>query len=420
MLLKSDICGLQLLTLCDVSVSLSSCRAVWSSKFTSDGLRIMTGSDDFTVRMWDLPTGKGLLALTDAKDYIRAQAPSPSSKHVWCAGSYDRTARVYDLRTKKVLFSLDHGSQIDDVLILPGGVRAVTVGGTDVKVWDFFTGGRLISKLSNHAKAVTSCVVHPSGDRLLTAGLDGQIKVQNLTSFEVSAAMYYPSPIVSLAISHDGKRIGTGSTDGTAEIRVAKGFKEDLPRSAPGGGLKERQFEGWGGGFEKPRREGPRPGSRRYFDRGAFSKADDEDVVVDFKRQGTGASYDRFLRSFSYGKALEAAVKTKDSAIVVSVIEELASRKALRNALVGCSDEAVEEQLQLILRNIDLPAYTARLTQLLNVILDVHGKDFGQGEFADELLNRIFSKVKDEVKIGRQLNRLQGSLAMIMNVASIN
>ncbi len=380
----------------------------------------MTGSDDFTVKMWDLPTGRDLFTLTEAKDYIRAQAPSPSSKHVWCVGSYDRTARVYDLRSKEVLFSLDHGSQVDDVLILPGGVRAVTVGGTDVKVWDFFTGGRLVSKLSNHAKAVTCSVVHPSGDRLLTAGLDGQIKVQDLMSFEVSAAIYYPSPIVSLAISPDGKRIGTGSMDGTAEIRVTKGFQEDLPRPAPGGGLKERQFEGWGGGFEKPKREGPRPGSRRYFSRGAFSKADAGDVVVDFQRRGKTAAYDRYLRSFSHAKALGAAVETKDAAVVVSVVEELAARRALRNAVGGCTEQGIEDQLRLILKNIDLPVYTARLTQLLNVILDVHGQDFGQGEFVDELLSRICSKVKDVVKIGRQLSRLQGSLEVIMNVASTN
>lgn len=367
--------------------------------------------------MWDLPTGKSLLTLTDAKDYIRAQCPSPASKHMWCVGSYDRIARVYDLRTREILFTLDHGSQIDDVVILPGGVRAVTVGGTDVKVWDFFSGGRLVSKLSNHAKAVTSCAVHPSGDRLLTAGLDGQIKVQDMANFDVGATMYYPSPIVSLAISPDGKRVGTGCMDGIAEVRVRKAVREDVPAPGVGIGRKERQFEGWGGGFEKPRREGPRPGSRRYFDRGGFTKPDAGDVVVQQTSRAKSKAYDRYLRKFEFAKALKAAVGTKDTAVVVSVVEELSARKSLRNAVVGCTDEAIEDQLHLIVKNIDLPLYTTRLTQLLNVILDVHGGDFGKGDFGDELLRRIHRKVKEQVQIGRELSRLQGGLEVVMNVA---
>lgn len=395
----------------------NTCSAVCTSKFSTDGLRVFTGSDDFSVRMWDLPTGKCMATLRNSTDYVRAQAYSPASKHVWCVGSYDRKARVYDLMSNEVVFTLDHGAQIDDMVMLPGGVRAVTVGGTHVKVWDFLTGGRCQYRLSNHAKAVTCCALYPSNDRLLTGGLDGQVKVHDLSSFRVSAAMYYDEAILSLAISADGKRIGTGSLNGCAEVRVAKSFQKDLPPVPVHGGLKERQFEGWGGGFQKHQPTGPKPGTRRYFERGAYAKPHEDDVIIGGKPLKAMKPYDRYLRSFSHGRALEAAAKTKDPAVVVSVIEELASRKALSNAMESCSEEAIEHQLFVIKKNIDLPVYTGRMIALLNILLDARGGGFGEGEPRDDLVIQILKKVRKLVELGRSLTQLEGMLQMLTTVS---
>ena len=395
--------------------------AVWSSKFTADGLRVMSGSDDSTVRLWDLASEKSLRIFDDAKDYVRAQAPSPAAKHIWMAGSYDRQARIYDVRKKDaIVCELDHGSQVDDVAILPGGLRAVTVGGTCLKVWDLLS-GRLEYRVSNHAKAVTSVVVHPEDDRLLTAGLDGQVKVLSLATFKVCAAMYYQGAIISLGISPDGKRIGTGTMEGVAEIRVAKAFTHDLPYAPPDGGLKEKPFEGWGSGFAKEnQRKGPRAGTRRYFNRGAFSKPDDDDVVVVAPKYAeTKMLYDRYLRSFSYGLALGAAAKTRDAAILVSVVEELASRRGLRNAVISCSEEGLLDSLHITVKNIDLPQFTGRLTDFVNIVLDVREADIGSSEKLMELVKRILVKVKSEVNVGKELQELEGLMDCARHIANV-
>lgn len=381
---------------------------------------MISGSDDSTVRMWDLPTGQNIFTIRDATDYVRAQAPSPASKHVWCVGSYDRSARVYDLRTRKALFTLDHGHQIDDVLILPGGARAITVGGPDVKVWDFFAGARLMSRLSNHAKAVTCCAAHPVSERLLTGGLDGQIKVHDLTAFDVTAVVYYQGPIVSVAVSPDGERLGTGRADGVAEIRVTKGFDRRVRQALPGAALKERQFEGWGRGFEKPPRDEPHPGTRRYFERGAKAKPAEDDVVVRTRSRGVKMAHDRHLRAFAYAKALDAAVFTHKPEVLLSVVDELIARKALRNAVSGLDSGQLGALLKVVKRYIDLPHFTGRLSQVCNVILDVHADAFGRGSKNDVLLKLILKKVRNEVGVRREMSRLQGCLECIMNVAEMH
>lgn len=381
----------------------------------------MSGSDDATVRLWDLTSQKCLRTFEDAGDYVRAQSQSPTSKHIWLAGSYDRQARLYDVRKDNPLIcELDHGSQIDDVAILPGGLRAVTVGGTCVKVWDLLS-GRVEYRVSNHAKAVTSCVVHPDNDRLITAGLDGQVKVLSLATFKVCAAMYYQGAIVSLGISPDGKRIGTGTMEGDAEIRVARDFKSDLPYAPPDGGLKVKPFEGWGGGFAKrnaPR--GPKPGTRRYFHRGAFSKPDEDDVVVGtFNRSRSGRLYDKYLRSFSYGLALSAAAETRSAPVIISVVEELASRQGLQAAVTSCSETSIVGCMTTIMKNIDLPQYSARLTDLLNIILDLRGEEIGASDDLCELQNKIFVKVKHQVKMSKDLQEVEGLLDCVRQIASV-
>ena len=59
-------------------------------------------------------------------------------------------------------------------------------------VWDVLGGGRLLARLSNHQKTVTSLAVSPlagpassAAPRLLTGSLDGHIKIFELDQFKV-------------------------------------------------------------------------------------------------------------------------------------------------------------------------------------------------------------------------------------------
>ena len=61
----------------------------------------------------------------------------------------------------------------------------VSVGGTEVRVWDLLGGGRLLRRLSNHQKTVVAVRLSPragpdteAAPRLLTGSLDGHVKVR--------------------------------------------------------------------------------------------------------------------------------------------------------------------------------------------------------------------------------------------------
>lgn len=66
----------------------------------------------------------------------------------------------------------------------PKGSLLVSVGGTSVCVWDMVGGGRLLKKLTNFQKTVTTVKLSPmagpdsaAAPRLLTGSLDGHVKV---------------------------------------------------------------------------------------------------------------------------------------------------------------------------------------------------------------------------------------------------
>src|ERR1700704_1469144 len=69
---------------------------VRSVAFSPDGHRIVSSSDDETIRVWDTETGEVVLGpLQGHRGYVRSVAFSPDGHRI-VSGSDDRTLRVWD------------------------------------------------------------------------------------------------------------------------------------------------------------------------------------------------------------------------------------------------------------------------------------------------------------------------------------
>ena len=118
-------------------------------------------------------------------------------------------ARVWDVATGRELLALDHGtSGITDVAFSPDGMRLATAGDHVAKTWDVATGRELLT-FASHTDAVTKVSFSPDGRQLTTASFDGKVMIWNASTGAALLTLPVEAGQVNwFSFSPDGKRIG--------------------------------------------------------------------------------------------------------------------------------------------------------------------------------------------------------------------
>ena len=229
-------------------------NAVRSTEWLQNGLQFISGSDDSTIKLWDLATQEVLytspvgrsekgghtdyvryrlvfdlhnypsLIIDNRFDYIiyiiRSVARNPMSSDVFVSASYDHSAILWDARQKREVYRYQHEHPVEKCLVSPSGTLLFTAASNEVKVWDLISGGKLLHTFSNHQKNITSLALNEGATRLLSGGLDGHVKIYNLQLLQVRHGIKYKSPILSVNMTKDNKKLIVGHIDGTLITRL--------------------------------------------------------------------------------------------------------------------------------------------------------------------------------------------------------
>jgi WD40 repeat protein len=224
---------------------------VYSAAFSPDGKRIVTGSADKTIRIWNAESGEELkrigktvmvfgasVNLSGHTDRIYSVTLSPDGKKI-LSGSWDNTTRIWDAETGKELKKMKHASSVFSVAFSPDGKKVVT-GGRDkiVRIWDAETGKEL-KKLEGHTDCVSYVVFSPDGKQVFTWGYDRTTRTWDADTdsanfgMELKKVTEYTGLLPFIAFSPNGKKVvmrsfdeDTTATASILDAEVGKEWKE--------------------------------------------------------------------------------------------------------------------------------------------------------------------------------------------------
>jgi WD40 repeat protein/serine/threonine protein kinase len=204
---------------------------VASAGLSPDGTRAVTGSWDRTAKIWDAATGKVLVKIPALHEgYINSACFSPDGGRV-LTGSDDGTARLWNANTGEPLEVVlrGHAGPIHQALFSPDGKTILTVSGDkSARLWDAVSGEPVKPPLTGHEWAVRCAAFSDDGKFIITGSDDNRAIIWNLATGDKLPLEGHTSAVTAVALSPDGRRALTGSQDNLAKLWDAATGKEIL------------------------------------------------------------------------------------------------------------------------------------------------------------------------------------------------
>ena len=200
-----------------------------SSVFSPDaeGKWVLTASDDGTAKLWDAKTGQMVKTLEGHADRVRHAEFSADGKLIVTSSS-DKTAWLWDVATSKPITKLQgHEWAVLFAQFSPDGSKIITASeDNSARIWDVKTGQQL-HVLAGHTARVTAVAFAPTGNRAVTASQDGTVKLWDTnTEKEILTLDGHTREVTAVTFSPDGKYVLTGSQDGRAILWLAVGWEQ--------------------------------------------------------------------------------------------------------------------------------------------------------------------------------------------------
>ena len=183
---------------------------------TPDDHFAISGSDDHTLRIWDLRTGALHRALTGHAGWVRALAVSPDGAQL-VSGSDDRTGILWDVASGALQRRLEgHEGIVRCVCFAPPSAVLTASDDGTLRLWSSLDGA-LLRVLPGHSAWVRSASV--SAGLALSGGYDRTARLWDLRSGECLALLQgHPGWIRQVALSPDGATAVTASYDATLRV----------------------------------------------------------------------------------------------------------------------------------------------------------------------------------------------------------
>ena len=196
--------------------------SVNSIAMSPDGQTLASGSQDRTVSLWNLKTGKRIFTYFGQAGEVFTTAISPDGKML-VAGGFDNKISGWRLDTKELICSFfaqnspySHSGFVSSVAFSRDRrILASASGDKTIRLWGGYT-GEFKRTLNGHSDTIWSIAISPDSQTLVSGSADKTISIWSLGSLAQTRILSgHTSWVTSVAISPDGNTLASGSTDGT-------------------------------------------------------------------------------------------------------------------------------------------------------------------------------------------------------------
>ena len=193
--------------------------SVISVAFSPNGQTIASGSSDGMIRLWDLagnPIGNPFQGHSDS---VNSVAFSPNGQMIVSSSRDGGTIRLWNLTGNPIseIFQGYAGS-VMSVTLSPDG-QTIVSGSNDgtIRLWDL-AGNPIGNPFQGHMDLIWSVAFSPDGQMIVSSGYDRRIRLWTLDGRLLGETSQSHSDAVSLAFSPDGQTLASGSRDGTIRL----------------------------------------------------------------------------------------------------------------------------------------------------------------------------------------------------------
>src|SRR5437868_129467 len=198
-----------------------SAESVLSVAYSADGSRLISASEDRTVRMWNTNSGTEEARLSEGKP-VNTVVISPDGRTI-ILGRRDGILELFDTKSLQTLNSIRCHDAAINAAAISSDSKTVATASEDktVKLWDVKTGS-LKAVLSGHSQAVLAAAFGADGLVVASGGRDSSIRIWEVSTGKTLQVLSNAGSVNALSFSPDGSTLVSAASDGRVRVWIWK------------------------------------------------------------------------------------------------------------------------------------------------------------------------------------------------------
>ena len=212
---------------------------VTSLSLSPDGKTLASSSEDASVRMWTLETGKSKIFMTEEEDPVMGVVFSHDGKLIATASGDDTRPtqpgliKLWDAKTGEKLKDFEEHKRVaTGVTFSPDDSKLASTSQDEIVYIHDVKSGKLVQFYEEHGRPTNAVRFLPSGNELISiaggrAVGKNEIHVWSIkTGKAIAKGVDHKGPVMAFALSADGKHMVSASRDKTAAIWSLAGVEQ--------------------------------------------------------------------------------------------------------------------------------------------------------------------------------------------------